>query len=454
MSNDLQSYLQREAREYLDAIEEALTGASPDPRVLERSVRAIRGVARVARALPIAEVAGQLEGAAAALREGALDWSDDVRARLQETVRDLRRLLDSPEEDGAQSEMARAAETRWAAVLGGRKADEGRSGGESLTSFLRAELGGLLAAVDRALAEMKRAPGRTEPLEAAVRRAGPLQGMTGRPELGAALEVAAGLGSFASRVVRGELRDDLAPTDFLLAARDALDAARRAIERGGDPGAETPELQRFRAARTRFALDAEGEVVPLADLFAQDGPRLVAAADTPVPGDAETGEAERFVADRASSHLEHSLRAADEAGEGPASETLVSLTRSALAAVRDLLALYGRDGEAAEVASASRQVRPGIAAADLRGILSRIEPLTRAAEPAGAEPEEPQDVEREVVPIESLLLRGDRALEHALSLRDEVLAAAAAGGPERLRPLLEEVFDLLDLGREADAPAG
>lgn len=60
-------------------------------------------------------------------------------------------------------------------------------------------------------------------------------------------------------------------------------------------------------------------------------------------------------------------------------------------------------------------------------------------------------VEEEVVPIESLLYRGDRALRRILELKPEVAAAAASGGDgARLTSLLNEVFDLVELGLRGD----
>jgi len=51
------------------------------------------------------------------------------------------------------------------------------------------------------------------------------------------------------------------------------------------------------------------------------------------------------------------------------------------------------------------------------------------------------------VPIESLLYRGDRALQRILELKPELAAAATGGGDgARLTALLNEVFDLAELG--------
>lgn len=54
-----------------------------------------------------------------------------------------------------------------------------------------------------------------------------------------------------------------------------------------------------------------------------------------------------------------------------------------------------------------------------------------------------------VVPIESLLLRGDAARHAALALRPAV-ESAARGGPGELMPLLGELFDLIRLAGGAE----
>lgn len=77
--------------------------------------------------------------------------------------------------------------------------------------------------------------------------------------------------------------------------------------------------------------------------------------------------------------------------------------------------------------------------------------LALPAEPPGVVPIEllaPALDESDVVPVESLLLRGPAALRHALALQPEIesLLAARNGGGPRLAALVREVFDLVQLG--------
>jgi hypothetical protein len=59
----------------------------------------------------------------------------------------------------------------------------------------------------------------------------------------------------------------------------------------------------------------------------------------------------------------------------------------------------------------------------------------------------------QVVPIEPLLFRGDAALREALALRSALeQALAGVAGDGFPRDLLEELFDLIELGRDRDSP--
>lgn len=80
-------------------------------------------------------------------------------------------------------------------------------------------------------------------------------------------------------------------------------------------------------------------------------------------------------------------------------------------------------------------------------VLSRPASSPVAAESVGEE-------EGEVVPVESLLLRGDDALREALALRDRVESLlAGSGDPEAAAALLDELFDLVRLGQTEGRPA-
>ncbi|MEE8572278.1 MAG: hypothetical protein V3T20_03365, partial [Gemmatimonadota bacterium] len=70
------------------------------------------------------------------------------------------------------------------------------------------------------------------------------------------------------------------------------------------------------------------------------------------------------------------------------------------------------------------------------------------ADPGVAEPAESEAAEEVIVPITDLCYSGSAALERAASLSDEIRAGLAAGNVSfELRDLVEEVLDLVELGR-------
>ena len=85
-----------EASEYVERLD-ALLGAAGDtgPEATEfaRVARALRGSATMARAGGIAELAGGIERAARALRDGTLWWDAALKGALTSAVDDLKILL-------------------------------------------------------------------------------------------------------------------------------------------------------------------------------------------------------------------------------------------------------------------------------------------------------------------------------------------------------------------------
>ena len=474
MSQSLSDYFALEAGEFLDQLDALLAGGgTPDAERFFRLARGVRGSARMAQEAQVAAVAEALEGAARALLESSLPWSEETRALAVRTVDDLRVLVRArgrwtPAEDA----RAREAAARWtgmAAERGPARAADGAA--DQFLAFLRREVMGVVSELDHASESLRRAPEEREPLREVVRRMRPLRGMTGVDALAPVQEVLEGVeeavGALVSRP--GGLTD--AHLELLGAARGALAAALAAVERGGDaPG--LPELERFRDARDRVAEAASGaaaedrDVLPVSALFFDDaGPHVVSSPLAPVPaaGEGVPGEVERFLRleatgflDRAEALLATVSGRRDRSFGGVAGQ-LAALAQS----VCELAGTYGMAAVATTAAGAADALRAASTAPEARAALARLRaaipgaapaaPLPAGAGPAAVAPaESAAEAEDGVVPVESLLFRGGAALREALSLRPEIERLAAAS-PE-LRGRLEELFDLVSLGMEA--PAG
>ncbi len=96
--NRVSAYFVDEARECLDALETELGGRDPDPGVVYRTVRQLRGSAQVARFGELAEEARALEEALKAAARGEGTWDDDLAGRVREGIRSLARGVDAVRE--------------------------------------------------------------------------------------------------------------------------------------------------------------------------------------------------------------------------------------------------------------------------------------------------------------------------------------------------------------------
>jgi HPt (histidine-containing phosphotransfer) domain-containing protein len=474
VSQSLSDYFALETGEFLDQLDALLAGGgAPDAERFFRLARGVRGSARMAQEAQIAGVAEALEGAARALQERSLPWSEETRALAVRTVDDLRVLVRArgrwtPAEDARAGEAA----ARWTGLSPERGPARAADGaGDQFVAFLRREVMGVVSELDHASESLRRAPEEREPLREVVRRMRPLRGMTGVEALAPVQEVLEGVEETAGALVSrpGGLTD--AHLELLAAARVALAAALGAVERGGD-AAGLPELERFRDARDRMAEAASGAagqddgVLPVSALFYDDaGPHIVSSPLAPVPaaGGSAPEEVERFLRLEATGFLDRaeallaSVSARRDRSFGGVAGQLASLAQS----VCELAGTYGMAAVATAAAQAADDLRGASTAAEARAALARLRATIPGAafaapeaEPAAASPESGAGAEDGVVPIESLLFSGGAALREALSLRPEIerLAAAEGAGSAELRGRLEELFDLITLGM--DEPAG
>jgi chemotaxis protein histidine kinase CheA len=85
-----------EAGEYVEQLDGLLNAAGasgPDIGAFQRTARALRGTATMAKLGPFAELAASLERVGRVLHDGALRWDPALRAALVAAVDDLKVLL-------------------------------------------------------------------------------------------------------------------------------------------------------------------------------------------------------------------------------------------------------------------------------------------------------------------------------------------------------------------------
>jgi HPt (histidine-containing phosphotransfer) domain-containing protein len=262
MAQPLSEYFALEAGEFLDQLDALLASSErPDPMRFFRLARGVRGSAQLAGATAIATVAERLEDGARAIRDGVLPWSPEVRDRARATAGDLRALVIRFGADwaAADDDRARAAADRWIDVAGARRETGQQAPGDELFGFVRREITGVVAELDRVLGELRENPEARDPLRVVLRRMRPVRGVAGMEVLAPVLEGLEGIEDTAHEILGRASAVSAAELELLGAARDALDAAGRTLANGEPPG-DSAELVRMRELRDRAddAQDAGG----------------------------------------------------------------------------------------------------------------------------------------------------------------------------------------------------
>lgn len=471
MSQSLSDYFALEAGDYLEQLDRLLgRGGQPDLEQVYRLARGVRGSAQVAQLTGIASVAEPLEHAARAGVAGA-GWTEQVQACAVRTVDDLKVLVRAARSwGGAEDERVVAAVQRWRGVAPTPSEPASPASAtlnDRLFPFVRDEIAAVVAEADAATRDLEQDPTGTEPLKRVLQRMRAVRGVRGVQSLAPLMEVLEGIEDLTRNVITHSLPVEGPRMEMLGAARAALRAAIPGLARGEPPLDDAPELAVFRSLRdgARPAADAENDVVPIADLFYEDqGPHIVSSPLAPVPDEAASGaippavleflrmEATGFL-DRAEASL------AETGGAAPHKLARVSGRLADLAlAVRELAVTYGLDSVRDAATHAADQIRGADDETEIRGalaLLRRALPGAEAASPPGHTEETAAagDDTAELVAIETLLLRGPRALQAALDLRGRVATAAAGRQDPELESLLGELFDLVELGLEPASAA-
>jgi chemotaxis protein histidine kinase CheA len=498
-SPELLRFFHAEAQEYLDAVEElASSSGSFDAGSFVAASRALRGSATMARVPRIAEIALAMERIANGVRDGEIEWTPELRNDLLDAIADLRHFVASSARWSSSDD--RGAIDRLAALRThlppGQVTPRTPPTAGTTPIFIALQSAAIAADLEMFLTE----PSSRGLVNDVVNRLRSLRGIAGvadHPPLG---EVA----DAVERTLR-ELAPDavLRETDIEL-LRTATALFRRASSelraRGRiDPSA--PEVDRF--ARAAAVVSAptvgEGPVVRIEELFYTDaGPHIVRRGVTPARS-AEARFREEVVA--RAEHLHRLIADARSATDALSRERVRRELKEHLGRLDEFARSFGAQqvasvvGEAAAEDSFSESVleavdnvarilaTPGI---DLREMESRLAvgerrrwtpasvpltpgtPVGRQERAGGASPlsgralramidasltklssledipliEPVRPDEDAIVPVETLLYRGQAALERARALRDD-LRRRGITDPEALH----ELYDLLDLAR-------
>ena len=298
-----------EAGEYVEQLDGLLLGAgtgAPDAEAWQRTARALRGSATMAKLAMFAELASTLESLGRALKQGSLAFDPALKGALTGAVDDLKILVRAARawtsrED--QLAMKRIGElSQFAGVLPAYAA----SVAASSSAYFAAEAGSLATELEALAARPTDKPAALNVLQ----RVRALRGVAGVRDIPALAEAS----EAAESAVRPlELSDGPLPMDnvvVLRAAGELLRAVSNGLSSGQSVTSASPQYHAFLSALDAMLANESGadRVIPIADLFFDDkGPHIVTTSPNP-----PTTPAQRFRMEVVSLG-EHLHRVIDEA---------------------------------------------------------------------------------------------------------------------------------------------
>lgn len=272
-----------EASEYVEQIDALLLraagGRAPDAEALQRSARALRGSATMAKLIPLADLASAVEAIGRSLKQGTLAWDATLKGVLTSTVDDFKILVRAArtwaaEED--QRAQRRSAEIgRLVGLPGGSPTPITSSG----TAFFSTEATNIAAGLELLATRPDDRVGAGNVL-ARVRA---LRGVAGVKDVAALAEVLEAAESAARPLELGESKLTPGHINLLRMSADLLRAISAGLATRDAVTSSTPQYKAFLAALDGVvAHGASDRVIPIADLFFGDkGPHIVTAASNP-----------------------------------------------------------------------------------------------------------------------------------------------------------------------------
>lgn len=401
-SDRLDEYFVGEAGDYLDQLRALLTGSNwPDARELVRLATGVRGSTRMAGADEISTLAGALEDAARALDDGHLAPSDEILAAIRETESDLRYLLAAiPDWSADQSDRVHRCLDRWSAVTGEPERPVVSIGDPLLNEADTGVVG----------------PAGHTPEDLPVL---PIGALLYEPSPPPAIPISALFHDAPDEESSALANGSPSPrTDEPLGEGAVVSIEALGYDDPDEATTAVPIEALLLDATIPSEPLAEPPVVPIASLLSEETDEL---AVVPV---------ESLLVD------EESLLV-DEDGE------------DAVVPIESLLASESDDLSVTPLAAPAGVAlgMPGIVEDPTAGDDFGVKTFESREDPSPASLVD-------LVPIESLLLRGDSAIRQALAMRDAIERAAHDPSAESntLPDLVTELFELLELSLVADPP--
>jgi chemotaxis protein histidine kinase CheA len=276
----LREYFVTEATELLQVMGRAGTQET-DPATLAelgRCARGLRGLARLANEIRVAEAAAAVEQAARSI--AAPEAAAGLADRVQASVADLRVLVEGGADDSVLDACRAAVVDRWSGV--DDATDEPSTAVPEPTpepdfhAFVAREVSGIADVLDRGIAAFTEVPTNREWLGAILRRQRALMGVARLAEVGTVAETLRAVEDMSELIVRLNVPIKSEWLDVFRSAREILRTSMTSLLQNEMPPF-TPALSRLRTLRDELR-DRYGEKAAAA---AADRPRSEPAAASP-----------------------------------------------------------------------------------------------------------------------------------------------------------------------------
>ncbi|MGH7690582.1 MAG: Hpt domain-containing protein, partial [Gemmatimonadaceae bacterium] len=273
-----------EASEYIEQLDGLILQASqgaPDGEAMQRTARALRGAATMAKLPAFAELAAAIEGIGRATRDGVLDWNAALRGAMVAGIDDCKILVRAARTWGAaESERAESRKRELTTFAPPPRRSGAVAAIPAPPAYLVGECTNIAAGLDLLAARPDNRPG----VGVVLSRVRALRGVAGIKDMPPLAEVAEAAENAAHPLELGEPRLSPAHIELLRAAATMLRRLADALREGRPTSEPSAEYEQFVAASE--ALDNAGEetsrIVPIARLFFDDdGPHVLSAAANP-----------------------------------------------------------------------------------------------------------------------------------------------------------------------------
>ncbi len=348
-SNDSLNFFVLEAGECLERLDANLAGAGPsgpDAAEFVRHARTLRGAALMHRLPGMADLAGAVERAGRAMRDGSIRWSPAVAAALVAAVDDLKILLHNLRIRGPNEEARATRRLADLARLVPPDPDRPHTpiphsgSSEAGVAFLAREAADTAAALEAVAASP---PDGQTALETALGHVRTLRGVAAVHDMPPIPDVLDAVDRAARAITAARSAPTNAQTALFGAAAALLRRTAKDLGSLGHPERHTSEELRFQAACDALAAsgtDAD-HILPISELFyGGDAEALVSRAPSP-----PTTPADRFRLEVVSlaEHLRGLVRDAQTTGSGRVTDRAVVELRGALLSVRNAAESFGED---------------------------------------------------------------------------------------------------------------